>query len=117
MRTSSLREIARHCHFLVGQRGANAAEMPAADAVIMGMILHDWDLPAKRMLLGKAYASLPLGGSLIVCEMLIDDERRAHLPGLLMSLNMLIATRVASISAAPIASAGCATLASRRLVS
>jgi len=67
--------------------------LPPADAHIMGMILHDWDLPAKRMLLGKAYASLPQGGSLIVCEMLIDDERRAHLPGLLMSLNMLIETR------------------------
>ena len=67
--------------------------LPAADALIMGMILHDWDLPAKRMLLGKAYASLPQGGSLIVCEMLIDDERRVHLPGLLMSLNMLIETR------------------------
>jgi hypothetical protein len=25
--------------------------------------------------------------------MLIDDERRAHLPGLLMSLNMLVETR------------------------
>jgi len=67
--------------------------LPPADAYIMGMILHDWDLPAKRMLLGKAYASLPQGGSLIVCELLIDDERRAHLPGLLMSLNMLIETR------------------------
>ena len=67
--------------------------LPPADAHIMGMILHDWDLPAKRMLLGKAFASLPQGGSLIVCEMLIDDERRAHLPGLLMSLNMLIETR------------------------
>ena len=67
--------------------------LPPADVHIMGMILHDWDLPAKRMLLGKAYASLPQGGSLIVCEMLIDDERRVHLPGLLMSLNMLIETR------------------------
>jgi len=67
--------------------------LPPADVHIMGMILHDFDLPVKRMLLGKAYASLPQGGSLIVCEMLIDDERRAHLPGLLMSLNMLIETR------------------------
>jgi hypothetical protein len=67
--------------------------LPAADVQIMGMILHDWDLPTKKMLIGKAYASLPQGGSLIVCEMLIDDERRAHLPGLLMSLNMLIETR------------------------
>jgi hypothetical protein len=67
--------------------------LPAADVLIMGMILHDWDLPTKRMLLDKAYAALPTGGSLIVCEMLIDDDRRTHTPGLLMSLNMLIETR------------------------
>jgi hypothetical protein len=67
--------------------------LPPADALVMGMILHDWDLPAKRMLLGKSFASLPQGGSLIVYETLIDDDRRAHLPGLLMSLNMLIETR------------------------
>jgi hypothetical protein len=68
-------------------------DFPRADVLIMGMILHDWDLPTKRMLIGKAYAALPAGGSLIVTEMLIDDERRRHLPGLLMSLNMLIETR------------------------
>jgi len=67
--------------------------LPAADVLVMGMILHDWDLPAKRMLREKAHAALPKGGSLIVCEMLIDDARRTHLPGLLMSLNMLIETR------------------------
>jgi hypothetical protein len=44
-------------------------------------------------LIRKAHRALPVGGSLIVCEMLIDDERRTHLPGLLMSLNMLIETR------------------------
>ena len=67
--------------------------LPPADVLVMGMILHDWDLPTKRMLIGKAHAALPAGGSLVVCEMLIDDERRRHLPGLLMSLNMLIETR------------------------
>ena len=41
----------------------------------------------------KAYDALEKGGSLIVYEFLIDDERRKHLPGLLMSLNMLIETR------------------------
>lgn len=59
----------------------------------MGLILHDWDLPTKRMLIGKAHAALEKGGSLIVYELLIDDARRTHLPGLLMSLNMLIGTR------------------------
>jgi len=68
-------------------------KLPTADVLIMGMILHDWDLATKKMLLGKAHASLPPGGSLIVCEMLIDDAREVHLPGLLMSLNMLIETR------------------------
>lgn len=68
-------------------------ELPHADVLIIGMVLHDWDLATKRMLIGKAHAVLPPGGSLIVYEMLIDDERRTHLPGLLMSLNMLIETR------------------------
>jgi hypothetical protein len=66
---------------------------PRADVVIMGHILHDWDLPTKRMLLGKAYDALPAGGSLIVFEAIIDDERRRNAFGLLMSLNMLIETR------------------------
>jgi hypothetical protein len=66
---------------------------PRADVVIMGHILHDWDLPTKKMLLGKAYDALPAGGALIVFEALIDDERRSNAFGLLMSLNMLIETR------------------------
>jgi hypothetical protein len=67
--------------------------LPRADVVIMGHILHDWDLPTKKMLLGKAYDALPRDGSLIVFEAIIDDERRANAFGLLMSLNMLIETR------------------------
>ena len=67
--------------------------LPEGDVVIMGHILHDWDLPTKKMLLGKAYDALPKDGSLIVFEAIIDDERRANAFGLLMSLNMLIETR------------------------
>jgi hypothetical protein len=84
-------ELSDRVHFIAGDFFQDS--LPPADVHIMGMVLHDWDLPVKRMLLGKAHASLPQGGSLIVCEMLIDDERRAQLPGLLMSLNMLIETR------------------------
>jgi methylase of polypeptide subunit release factors len=29
--------------------------LPAADVLIMGHILHDWDLPQKRLLLEKAH--------------------------------------------------------------
>ena len=64
--------------------------IPRADVVTMGMILHDWNLEHKRMLIAKAYDALPPGGAFIVIENLIDDDRRTNAFGLLMSLNMLI---------------------------
>jgi hypothetical protein len=69
-----------------------ADQLPAADVLIMGHILHDWDANEKRMLLEKAHAALPDGGALIVYEAIIDDDRRENAFGLLMSLNMLIET-------------------------
>src|ERR1051325_3712943 len=66
--------------------------MPSADVLVMGHILHDWDLEQKRALLDKAYAALPSGGALIVYDAVIDDARRENAFGLLMSLNMLIET-------------------------
>jgi hypothetical protein len=64
--------------------------LPRADVITMGMILHDWNLEHKRMLIAKAYDALPAGGAFVVIENLIDDERRTNAFGLLMSLNMLI---------------------------
>jgi hypothetical protein len=68
------------------------APIPSADVVMMGHILHDWDLPTKKMLIGKAYEALPSGGALIVYESIIDDDRSKNAFGLMMSLNMLIET-------------------------
>lgn len=65
---------------------------PETDVVLMGHILHDWDLPTKKMLVAKAYDALPKGGALVVYEALIDDERSKNAFGLMMSLNMLIET-------------------------
>ena len=67
-------------------------DLPKADVVTMGHILHDWDLPTKQMLIAKAYQALPTGGALIVYESIIDDERKTNAFGLMMSLNMLIET-------------------------
>ena len=66
--------------------------LPAADVLVMGHVLHDWDLEVKRMLLAKAYEALPEGGALIVYDAVIDDDRSENAFGLLMSLNMLIET-------------------------
>jgi hypothetical protein len=68
------------------------APIPTADVVMMGHILHDWDLPTKKMLIRKAYEALPIGGALVVYESIIDDDRSKNAFGLMMSLNMLIET-------------------------
>jgi hypothetical protein len=65
-------------------------QLPRADVITMGMILHDWNLEKKKMLIAKAYDAVSANGVFIVVENLIDDARRENVFGLLMSLNMLI---------------------------
>lgn len=67
-------------------------DLPKADVLLFGHILHDWDLETKRMLLTKAHAALPPGGAVVVYDAIIDDDRNRNAFGLLMSLNMLIET-------------------------
>jgi hypothetical protein len=66
--------------------------LPKVDVIVMGHILHDWDLATKKTLVAKAYDALPSGGAFIVYEAIIDDDRRKNAVGLMMSLNMLIET-------------------------
>ena len=66
--------------------------LPRADVIMMGHILHDWNLEEKRKLIGKAYDSLPKGGALLVYDAIIDDDRSKNAFGLMMSLHMMIET-------------------------
>lgn len=66
--------------------------LPAGDVIVMGHVLHNWDLSQKKILIEKAYTALRPGGVLVVYEALIDDARRENAFGLLMSLNMLLVT-------------------------
>jgi SAM-dependent methyltransferase len=66
--------------------------LPSTDVIVMGHVLHDWNLQQKQTLVQKAYDALPFGGALLVYETIIDDERRENAFGLLMSLNMIIET-------------------------
>ncbi len=67
-------------------------DLPTADVLLFGHILHDWELETKQMLLRKAYAALPPGGAVVVYDAIIDDDRSKNAFGLMMSLNMLIET-------------------------
>jgi 3-hydroxy-5-methyl-1-naphthoate 3-O-methyltransferase len=62
------------------------------DAVLLSMILHDWDEAKDREILRKCYAALPSGGVVIISELLADDNKTGPVPAALMSLNMLIET-------------------------
>ena len=67
-------------------------DLPKADVITMGNILHDWGTQDKKMLIKKAYKALPKGGALVVIENIIDDNRSENAFGLMMSLNMNIET-------------------------
>jgi hypothetical protein len=66
--------------------------LPRVDVVMMGHILHDWDLDQKKALVRKAFEAIPEGGAFIAYDAIIDNDRRQNAFGLLMSLNMLIET-------------------------
>ena len=85
-----LHGLANRVKFAAGSFFTDA--LPQADVVLMGHILHDWDLETKKMLLKKAYEALPPGGAVVIYEAIIDDDRSQNAFGLLLSLNMLIET-------------------------
>ncbi len=61
----------------VGFRAGNFFRdpLPTVDVIMMGHILHDWNLDEKRILIGKAYDAVTEGGALIVYDSIIDDDR------------------------------------------
>lgn len=87
----SANNLEKRLHFVAGDFFSDS--LPKADVVLMGHILHDWDMEKKIILLQKAYEALPAGGALVVYEAIIDDKRRKNTFGLLMSLNMLLRTQ------------------------
>ncbi|GLC40063.1 hypothetical protein PLESTM_000987900 [Pleodorina starrii] len=60
------------------------------DVLTYGMVLHDWGIDKKLLLMRKAFESLPAGGALIAIDHLIDDTRRRSPVQLGMSLCMLL---------------------------
>ncbi|MFJ6118809.1 methyltransferase [Streptomyces sp. NPDC092129] len=98
-----------------------ADPLPPADVYVMGQILHDWNLEQRQFLLRKAYDALPDGGTLIVYDAMIDDDRRHNTYGFMVSLNMLIDTEGGSeytVADATtwLAEAGFSTVNSRPLI-
>jgi hypothetical protein len=62
------------------------------DAIVLSLIMHDWSEAENRQILRKCYDALPRGGAVIICELLVNDQKTGPVPGALMSLNMLVET-------------------------
>ncbi|GAA4688210.1 methyltransferase [Phytohabitans rumicis] len=65
---------------------------PGYDVILLSMILHDWDEPTNRELLGKCFAALPTGGAVVVSELLLNADRTGPPEAALMGMNMLVET-------------------------
>ena len=57
-----------------------AADWPACDVLLLSNVLHDWDFPEVRTLLGKTAQSLVAGGLLVIHEAFINDDKTGPLP-------------------------------------
>ncbi|QEU97157.1 methyltransferase domain-containing protein [Streptomyces kanamyceticus] len=62
------------------------------DVIVLSMILHDWDEESNRALLRKCREALRPGGVVLICELLLNDERTGPPAAALMGMNMLIET-------------------------
>jgi len=63
------------------------------DAVFFANVFHDWSYETNRELAAKAWATLPSGGSVLLHEMLIDDDGSGPLHPACFSMMMRVGTR------------------------
>ena len=56
------------------------------------MILHDWPPVKNFTILRKCFDALEPGGSIIISELMMDDDKTGPLSAAMMSLCMLIDT-------------------------
>lgn len=81
-----------------GDMFADAA--PACDVILLSNILHDWDVPECRRLVGKLAAALPEGGRLLIHDAFLDDTMDGPLNVALYSANLFCVTEGRCYSAA-----------------
>ena len=74
--------------------------VPAADAMLVSNVLHDWDLPECRLLLARLASALPDGGRLLIHDALLNDALDGPLPVALFSATLFILTEGRNYSTA-----------------
>jgi predicted O-methyltransferase YrrM len=73
--------------------------LPEADVILLSNILHDWDVPECKTLIGRCAKALTPGGRLIVHDVLLDDDLGGPLPISLYSAALFSLTEGRAYSA------------------
>lgn len=63
-----------------------------ADLITLAWIIHDWDDEYSNKILNNCYQALAPGGTILVLEKTLNDDKSGPLWPALMSLNMLVAS-------------------------
>ncbi|MFI1169773.1 methyltransferase [Streptomyces sp. NPDC020801] len=66
-------------------------ELPQADVLVIGHVLHDWSPDRRAALVAKAYRAVRPGGALLVYDRMLDEHER-DVEKLVLSLAMLLVT-------------------------
>jgi hypothetical protein len=66
-------------------------DLPTADVVVLGHVLHNWSPAERAELVGRAWRAVAPGGALLVYDAMLPDTP-SDLPRILVSLNMLLVT-------------------------
>jgi hypothetical protein len=78
-----------------------ADPVPAGcDVMLLSNVLHDWDVPECRALIGRLAAVLPQGGRLLIHDVFLDDDLGGPLPIALYSAALFALTEGRAYSAA-----------------
>lgn len=70
------------------------------DVVLLSNVLHDWDVPECRALVGRCAAALPSGGRLLVHDVFLNEELDGPLPVALYSAALFFLSEGRAYSAA-----------------
>ena len=70
------------------------------DTILLSNILHDWDVPENKRLIGRCAAALPAGGQLTIHDVFLNDTLDGPLPIALYSAALFSFTEGRAYSAA-----------------
>jgi hypothetical protein len=76
-----------------------ADPLPTAQSILLSNILHDWDVPECRRLVGRCAEALAPGGRLLIHDVFLNDELDGPLPVALYSASLFSLTEGRAYSA------------------